>query len=642
MTVQQLIRENVEEFENILREFDERGRTIIGNVASKTKRTKKYIKKEDEFYKRIRKKIKNFYNELSALEKEMEYKSLNVAFFGETNAGKSTLIEALTKGDGATIGDGRKDFTRTARAKNFGRKIFLLDMPGVEGDESKVSKEIRKAAKRAHIIFVVIPENKEPEEGFLEKVRTYIGENTFVFGIINLRGTFPLNVLENKKKSIEIVKKRTEQKLRKEFGKSFKEIFVVHSLYAFFAMGSDIPENLKPSYERAMAFVKGNKEKLKEASGIERIIEVIEAYKTLSHNIILWSNVYKLFKKEKELITNVKDEKDELQKTIKGFLAEIDKLRSKFNSQSKILLSDIDSEIFSRLDELKEELEELICEAIDGGWDEDTFHSEIEERIESFTEEIEYDIECLVDKFVEDVNKDIKNLIKRLKLKFVRTNIGTVTGISINFKEAFNSLSWSFKEKLFGALTVLESIAAILAGPVGAIVVGIISLIGGFISWLFGKESKKIEAKKKAINSLNKTIANIRTKLKRKINGELRKLKREINKVETEISEIGREIENKVEYWNVIIYLLVEHYISFSTSFFKSISPSVEFAFIDPDSGRNKEPVAIVVGGDIEEIAQFSDTVGIKVYLEDSIESALRTLKSKNKALYKEINSLME
>ncbi|SNR63060.1 GTPase [Desulfurobacterium atlanticum] len=643
MTAREFIENSIQEFEKILEDFEERSGVILKRVASKTKRTKrKYIDKEDKIYKKIEKRIKDFYHNLSLLGKEMEFDTLNVAFFGETNVGKSTLIEALTKGDGSTIGDGRKDFTKTFRAKNFGRKIFLLDMPGIEGNEAIVSEEIKRAAKKSHIIFIVIPENKEPEEGFLEKVRTYIGDSTFVFGIINLRGIFPLNVLEKKKKNIEIVKKRTEQKLKGEFGKAFKEIFIVHGLYAFFAMNSGIPESQKSSYERVMKFVKNDREKLKEFSGINKVIETIGTYKTFSNNVILWSNIYKLFKKEKELIISVREERTQLKKTIEDFLKEIEKLKRKFDSQSESLLSDINSEVFFRLDELRDELEELICNAIDAGRDKDDLNSEIEEKIDLCIEEMEENIEYYLDDFIEDVNKDIEKLIKKLKLKFKRINLGTDIGIDVDFTEAFNSLSLSFKEAALGALSILESIVSILTGPIGAVIAGIFGLLNTFLSWLFGGNSKKNEAKRKAINEVNKTIRNIRNKLRRKVNGELKKLRREINKVEREILKIEKQIENKVEYWDILISLLVEHYISLSTNFFKTITQSVEFAYVAPDSGKNKEPVAIIVGGDIEKIGYFCNNIGIKVYFKDSIESALKTLKSKDKKLYSEIRSLVE
>jgi GTP-binding protein EngB required for normal cell division len=93
-------------------------------------------------------------NNIEFLSKNAEWDKLNVAFFGETNAGKSTIIEALTNGEGHTIGEGYKDFTLDVNIKQF-KNINLVDMPGIEGKEYKVIKSIKEAVNKSHIIFYV-------------------------------------------------------------------------------------------------------------------------------------------------------------------------------------------------------------------------------------------------------------------------------------------------------------------------------------------------------------------------------------------------------------------------------------------------------------------------------------------------------
>lgn len=137
-------------------------------------------------------------NAISELKKNSEWDKLVIAFYGETNAGKSTLIEALriylgenvkTKNiskfnelkqkfsglsvektrkikknkevcemielaDGAIIGDGRPDFTRKSTSYEF-EDFILIDLPGIEGSEEKVIEEILESVKRAHAVFYV-------------------------------------------------------------------------------------------------------------------------------------------------------------------------------------------------------------------------------------------------------------------------------------------------------------------------------------------------------------------------------------------------------------------------------------------------------------------------------------------------------
>ena len=72
------------------------------------------------------------------MKKNVDWEHLNIAFYGETNAGKSTLIEALISGRGDSIGEGYKDYTKTVTEINSD-KMHYLDMPGIEGRNNKLS-----------------------------------------------------------------------------------------------------------------------------------------------------------------------------------------------------------------------------------------------------------------------------------------------------------------------------------------------------------------------------------------------------------------------------------------------------------------------------------------------------------------------
>ena len=93
---------------------------------------------------------------------------LVIAFFGETNAGKSTLIETMriltneetraqaraetgNAQDGMIVGDGRADFTKVYseyRLKINGKPFTLIDVPGIEGREEDYSEEMTRLRQR--------------------------------------------------------------------------------------------------------------------------------------------------------------------------------------------------------------------------------------------------------------------------------------------------------------------------------------------------------------------------------------------------------------------------------------------------------------------------------------------------------------
>lgn len=93
--------------------------------------------------------------------------------------------------DGRIIGTGEEDFTKgnTCYTLKYKDKIFqLVDVPGIEGDESKYAHVVRAAVAKAHLVFYVNGTNKKPEKATAEKIRTYLHRGTQVCPIVNVRG----------------------------------------------------------------------------------------------------------------------------------------------------------------------------------------------------------------------------------------------------------------------------------------------------------------------------------------------------------------------------------------------------------------------------------------------------------------------
>ncbi len=173
--------------------------------------------------------------ELESLKNNEEWENFTIAFYGETGAGKSTLIECLrlffkeqskvvqqerfkrlysnyqnnyqnderkkqnilnelhSLQDGAIIGDGRSDSTLETKSytlKHNNQSFVLLDVPGIEGDEKKVKQQISNATKKAHAIFYVTKtpappqKGEEGKEGTIEKIQKQLDSQTEVYTLI--------------------------------------------------------------------------------------------------------------------------------------------------------------------------------------------------------------------------------------------------------------------------------------------------------------------------------------------------------------------------------------------------------------------------------------------------------------------------
>lgn len=227
--------------------------------------------------------------ELESLKNNEEWENFTIAFYGETGAGKSTLIECLRmffkeqskidqqerfkqlsekndRGsghvlleleklqDGAIIGDGRSDFTTETKSYTLkhGNKTFtLLDVPGIEGDEKKVIQQISNATQKAHAIFYVTKKPTSPQkgeegkEGTIEKIQKQLDSQTEVWTIfnkpINNPRAFKDGLIDgSEKESLKILNKEMKNIL----GEHYMGHQIVSAQMAFYGLSSALlPES---------------------------------------------------------------------------------------------------------------------------------------------------------------------------------------------------------------------------------------------------------------------------------------------------------------------------------------------------------------------------------------------------------------
>lgn len=80
----------------------------------------------------------------------------SVTLFGRTMAGKSTLMEILTEGDGKTIGKGAQRTTRDVRQYTW-EVLEITDVPGIGTLDGEEDEQIAiEAAKTADLILFLL------------------------------------------------------------------------------------------------------------------------------------------------------------------------------------------------------------------------------------------------------------------------------------------------------------------------------------------------------------------------------------------------------------------------------------------------------------------------------------------------------
>ncbi|GAA7264153.1 hypothetical protein HpBGD90_05460 [Helicobacter pylori] len=165
--------------------------SIFKNTDDKDEKLKQFNQEALEVFQKLE--LKSL-KELESLKNNEEWENFTIAFYGETGAGKSTLIECLRmffkeqskvdqqerfrrlyaeknhRGsghallelekfqDGAIIGDGRSDFTTETKSytlKHNNKTFTLLDVPGIEGDEKKLFSKFLTLHKKPMLFFML-------------------------------------------------------------------------------------------------------------------------------------------------------------------------------------------------------------------------------------------------------------------------------------------------------------------------------------------------------------------------------------------------------------------------------------------------------------------------------------------------------
>lgn len=120
--------------------------------------------------------------------------TVNIAMFGRTGTGKSSLIEALVHGDGATVSTGESDYTTEVRPVLWHGCQFL-DTPGTNGWGRSASREqlesrARQAVEVADIVLLCF-DTQSQQKGEFEKIGAWVKEyGKPVVAVLNVRNPF--------------------------------------------------------------------------------------------------------------------------------------------------------------------------------------------------------------------------------------------------------------------------------------------------------------------------------------------------------------------------------------------------------------------------------------------------------------------
>ncbi|RVZ68372.1 GTPase [Helicobacter pylori] len=548
---------------------------IFKNADDKDEKLKRFNQEALKVFQQLeRKSLK----ELESLKNNEEWENFTIAFYGETGAGKSTLIECLrmffkeqskinqqerfkqlysnyqnnyqndernkqailnelhSLQDGAIIGDGRSDFTLKTRFYPFQynhQNFVLLDVPGIEGSEKKVIDQISDATQKAHAIFYVTKTPNPPQKGeegkrgTIEKIQRQLDSQTEVWAIYNkpiisLRALKDKLINENEQESLKILNKEMKGVL----GKHYKGHKVVSAQAAFYGLSQAlIPET--DFYEKKQKFLKDFKaEELLYQSHFKPLVEFIAgALLKNSRAKIIQSNCNKALKVVEELQKAIEITIEKrIDPTIKEMQEHQQEARYNLDRSTEKFILNLTNSAFCEIDQFKSDLREKMYAHINKNIEDEEckeiFKNELIQGIETLHENIKRRFKECEERFDGEIKEAIKQLEYRIKDSLAMLeHISIDRGFNLNF-DTDSGIDGTKLATSIGGLGLLGIFNA--WNPMGwlALTAGIITGLVGIARsiWnFFSSRYQRSQQRKEADKNLNKACEKIAENVKSRI-----------------------------------------------------------------------------------------------------------------------------
>ena len=426
--------------------------------------------------------------------------------------------------DGLIIGTGEADFTKgnTLYPLNYkGKRFQLIDVPGIEGDESKYAHMVREAVAKAHLVLYVNGTNKKPEKATAEKIRSYLRLGTQVCPLVNVRGNADAYEFEEDRESLTahggatVALQQTEEVLRSVLGsKVLQPGHCVQGLLAFSSLASDAQTGrttIDPARGRDLVIQQRNYQKhfasskaMYEFSQIKSVAKVlhsklatfredmVESNKTKVYELLVEniSTLQSLHGAHEAFVARSKPEFEKCREAIKGSLERFERLV--MNGRRNLW-----DNLFNSL---KEDAD-YIVERHFG--DNDAISSQINRAFKTRQNSLKEKLQEQFELYLNDLGQDLQQAIQRLLEDVARVEFEQLLydteALNINYKTpdldlgfelgdygwmAFNIGSYALAGAGIG--TAFPVIGNLIGAAAGALVDILVSLLSVFT----GKEKR--------------------------------------------------------------------------------------------------------------------------------------------------------
>ncbi len=518
----------------------------------------------------------SFTEDLEALKGDLE--KFSVTLFGRTMAGKSTLMEVLTEGDGSAIGMGAQRTTRDIRRYEW-NGLAVTDVPGIGAFEGEEDTRLAfDAAKTADlIVFLLTDDAPQAVEADCFRQVKDLGKPVII--IMNVK------VSVDSGKSMKLIDRDMNRAFDDERIEEIRRQFCKFA-EPFGQDWSNVPfvaTHLKAAYE-AVRCDKSADAEVRENADFWRRISRIDDLKSLICEEVQVRGKYIRVKTFADIIANPMIEalsELDLQSRINESQGKIvsDKKRA-LEKRKDVFVKDGKKRIESFMMRLKSELRSDIAVFAEDHYNDklaDIAWGEIIEQknIEGRCKELLDDMESEVDGIIEETIREMESELKYVSVDAVERTFLTPALIDAKRIVGWTSLLLGGGGTVAAAILTLSGVE-LAAGPVGWVAAGI-GLAGG-IGLLFlesrGDKLAKARAKleKELTESVNATCDSIWTQLEKNLN---RLIKGKIDLVLGELTKIENVIGSLAATQNGLADSLREELRSLNMTFTSKIASAV-------------------------------------------------------------------
>lgn len=481
--------------------------------------------------------------------------------------------------DGEIIGTGRSDYTHSASTYCLSidsKKFALIDIPGIEGDESNFEEIIKESLEKAHMIYYVNGSGKKIENESLKKIKKYMHDGTSVYAIFNThckakKERIPgidksySEELEDAYKKQEDIISQTEAELRSILGSNYKGSINMNGLLAFcsvafgFGEKTSIKEekdkNLRNDQKKYLNEYNLNREQMFKDSHLQEICNAIGAKSYTYKSDILNENIKKLRNRMSEMIDRVYLLKTGEIRKIYSFINSYNEFESSckeakddfIRNMKHVGINAANEGFYDLMEEIFNRIEE------DGGKTKDKdIQAIVDERKDEVIEKIQNGINKKIlyaqkafDESIEDAKERLRKDIEREQLQFEVILSSENVGLDIRFEEClkYNIKDFGKSVSTIGSLALSGAFVGSMITPglgtaIGAAIGVVLGLIFNLWNIFLSRDKRISNAKEKIRHEIDSQIYEVSDQ----INEELSKLN-----YEQRINEIYESIYNDSE-----------------------------------------------------------------------------------------------